>query len=322
MSHVPLLVGGSGRSGTTLLSKLLSTHPIFTKVPETRFLVDPGGVYDFIDRSKNWTPYSADKAVNDFIAVLDKTKSYSSLSHLIAKLEIKYLKRFPIKISNAYSTLNIEEYSPNFNQFVTELKDELIQFRYSMSWVGQNRFHQKRLSYVGGKEGEVLLIIRKFLDKYFEDVCKHQGVQRYFEKNTWNILHMTNIFNIWPKAKLVVIHRHPYDVIKSFTEQSWMPKDPRQSAVIYVDIMNKFFSDRLRYLNAIHEIKLEGLVENPSSTIEGVYEFYGVDQADQSWKSVEIHSGRVSRPKDSKLIESIKNTSGLYDVITKLGYGG
>lgn len=51
MSRVlsPVLVGGTGRSGTTMVARLLGSHPDYYMIPiEVRFLVDPGGLCDLV----------------------------------------------------------------------------------------------------------------------------------------------------------------------------------------------------------------------------------------------------------------------------------
>lgn len=48
MIEQPIFIGGSGRSGTTVLGHILASHPDILYFSEPRFLIDEGGVIDFI----------------------------------------------------------------------------------------------------------------------------------------------------------------------------------------------------------------------------------------------------------------------------------
>jgi omega-hydroxy-beta-dihydromenaquinone-9 sulfotransferase len=46
----PIFIGGAGRSGTTVLAQVFGTHRVAWSLPgESRLLLDPGRVLDFVD---------------------------------------------------------------------------------------------------------------------------------------------------------------------------------------------------------------------------------------------------------------------------------
>ena len=52
MDNKVIFIGGSGRSGTNILRKLLSKHSQVASLPfEHRFIIDPDGIIDFF---YNW----------------------------------------------------------------------------------------------------------------------------------------------------------------------------------------------------------------------------------------------------------------------------
>src|SRR4030067_2993000 len=65
---IPILIGGTGRSGTTILKRVLSNHSAVVALPmELRVIVDPGGALDLISALSNrWSPYNADAAIHRF----------------------------------------------------------------------------------------------------------------------------------------------------------------------------------------------------------------------------------------------------------------
>ena len=60
----PVFIGGTGRSGTTILSKVLSQHENILQLVETRFIIDPDGIIELIPAlTDNWSPSIGNKAM-------------------------------------------------------------------------------------------------------------------------------------------------------------------------------------------------------------------------------------------------------------------
>lgn len=68
----PIFIGGTGRSGTTILAKILSQHNNVYKFPiELRYLTDPDGLLSLKTAlTVNWSFYQADFAVERFFKLM------------------------------------------------------------------------------------------------------------------------------------------------------------------------------------------------------------------------------------------------------------
>ena len=107
-----LLIGGTGRSGTTILYKIFSQHPDIASVPESRFLIDPEGLIDFyFSVTKLWSPYLYDIKLKRLKHVLDKSAKKSNL-YFLNKIFKKFIN---YKIDPKYSNFSIIDYCPNYN---------------------------------------------------------------------------------------------------------------------------------------------------------------------------------------------------------------
>jgi len=127
MALRPLFLGGTGRCGTTLLSRLISSHPALTTIPESRFLVDPGGIFDFVSGCESWTPFQAHERVVALRKVLKSVGESSWIGRIIGIVESK-LPVFRRKFSTSYSGTMFTSFSPHFIHIVSQFMDELVAF--------------------------------------------------------------------------------------------------------------------------------------------------------------------------------------------------
>ena len=274
-----LLIGGSGRSGTTFLSNIFSSHPDICNVPESRFLIDPDGLIDFYESSKNsWSPYHHHIRLKRLVQFLNKLErlSFGRKSGLaLSKLKVdKYANH---KMNLQYHNLSIESFCPDFKILVRWLEKELTYFSFQGQWVGMQQFEKTNINYGCPDSTKVKEVFVAFLDQYIFAILKQQNVQFYLEKNTWNILWFNKILDFLPTGKLVHIYRDPRDVVASFTRQKWMPSDPFQAATIYKDLMLKWQSVKSSIpADSFYEMSLEQLVDSPEETIRNICSFWNI----------------------------------------------
>jgi hypothetical protein len=121
-----IFVVGTGRSGTTVLARLLGEHPCISVAPtETRIITDPDGLLAlkraFVD---DWSPWNVDVAITRF-------------KRLMSSFAQSYLGAYP-----GYSIDKL--FGPDkVGSIVTEFLDKLCEFRFRGAWVGQTNILEK-----------------------------------------------------------------------------------------------------------------------------------------------------------------------------------
>ena len=274
------LIGGTGRSGTTILSRIFSLHPELTEVRESRFLIDPDGILDFYcSLEAGYSPYHYDLKVKRLIRFLKQLTFPEVPGKIFLALQrMLNIDRLPIKIIPRYSGLYFPKFSPNYSKLIENLSKGLVDFSFRAEWVGMPLGSHRILNFKKEvSKKSVAPILRDFLMGVMSDVTQHQGAIHYLEKNTWNILWFDQILELLPEAKIVHIYRDPRDVVASFTKQKWMSNDPVESAKIYAELMNRWNQIKKQVdQQSFMEISLEELIANPEQVTKLICEFWGI----------------------------------------------
>jgi hypothetical protein len=318
------LIGGTGRSGTTILTKIFSCHPEVAVVPEWRYLVDPDGIIDYYVQADNWSPYHSDVRIKRLRDLLISVGKSSRISGAIRGVEKALLKNFGLsrKLSTAYSQFAAEKICPNYNVYVEVLINNLVDYQFKGDWAGMPALDRRYLMYSDPVvKTELAKIFRKFLVHIISSTLKSQDKVHYLEKNTWNILWFEQILDFLPESKLVHIYRDPRDVCVSFSRQVWMPDDVVQCALIYKSIFNEWEKVKARVRSDTYfELSLESLVENRSASLSQICEFWSLPWHDSlnATKLDSANTGRWKTDIDKAKQERISNI--LSDVLEKLGY--
>lgn len=273
-----VFIGGVGRSGTSITRELLGTKDDALVFPfEYRFIIDPDGIVDFINSScASWSPFIYDKnlrRLEKFLMNLSKPRKAKLLAgNLIRSSQL--LKR-NITVS-PYHNWNLSYYFKNYNEAVAILIKNLSQFKYDGSWIGSDSFCRNSAIYYSGKPSRKNLqeIFREFLAEIFNDIMKRSNKTLLIEDNTWNLLFLQELSELFPSAKFIHVYRDPRDVVSSYMKQRWMPSNAKESAIICRDLYERIIYNIKKNARCnVFEISIEELVNNKEESLRKVYSF-------------------------------------------------
>lgn len=318
------LIGGTGRSGTTILSKIFATHPEVADVPEWRFAVDPDGILDcYSGLCGVWTPYLFDTKIKRLENLFLSVSRVSCLEKSLDRVDKLFCKRRGWrKLSPRYARTATTKIFPEFNFHAKALIDDLAEFRARCFWVGMSIGAANEMRFGPIPErNELTSVFRKFFLNVANEVNRYQGTKYYLEKNTWNILWFKQWQEILPDSKLVHIYRDPRDVVASYVKQTWMPSDPIQSASVYRNLLRTWFRVREEVSeSSYYEISLEELVQQPEAVLEKICSFWDIPMHSNLLK-VDLNRSNSGRWRKEFPHETQRLLNELlHDEILRLGY--
>ena len=306
MDNKVIFIGGSGRSGTNILRKLLSKHSQVASLPfEHRFIIDPDGIVDFYNSfTLNWSPYQSDvkiKRLNSF------------LMNLAIKSEDK---------SN-YVDWELSKYFPHYIENVKKLISNLKSFEYKGSWPGSDKnINEYKIWFSDFKDIEsIKLILADFIKKNINSFLEINKKKFFVEDNTWNILYAKELDILVPPSKLIHMIRDPRDVVASFVNQSWCPDDLKQSIEMYKSIIEKWFEVYpVLDNNKFKLVKLENLVFNKNTEIKNICNFCELNfESNLLEINLSKHNSERWKNQFNKKEQNFLNDS-LKDIINKFNY--
>lgn len=317
------LIGGSGRSGTTILKRILAAHPEVATLPtESRFLVDPDGIVDFhISMEAAWSPFGFDvrlRRLERLLRDLGRTRWVgglvnsaqggqahdggqsepeakhrpSALGRLFAQSELRAV------VSSAlprYWSVDLERYCPGYRALVDELVERLSDSRFDGRWMGTPAFQRSTIVYGSPHVAEPL---RWFCRSLFGRICEQQHATHFVEDTPFNLVVFDRVLALLPDAKLIHIYRDPRDVVASYMGRRWSPSEPIAAARYYLAVMRRW--DDIRSMlpaKTLMEVSLETLVREPEPVLGGLCDFLDLEWR-PSMLNVDLsrsHAGRWRR---------------------------
>lgn len=257
----PVFVGGTGRSGTTVMGDLLGKHPeIRTSTPiEIKFLSNRSGLLDVVFGRDDLPNKKKDSVSIFHFRTYRKRRKREKEKQAIILAEFEeqvWNKWWDIDAPPPHGRGLISGISrPNLEKLMAALRRDL---RINRIWAAR-RF------------------MKRFIALQYE-----AGSEKYWVETTpMNIPTADKLLKLFPNALFITMVRDPRDVIASLLTKNWGPTTPMEG-LTWID---KRLSDGNRALKAVPgrqkiTIALEDLaIDNREETYQKLTKFLGITDA-------------------------------------------
>jgi omega-hydroxy-beta-dihydromenaquinone-9 sulfotransferase len=333
-----IFIGGTGRSGTSILYRLLSTHKdIYAFSPEMRFIIDYNGLINLVDAlSSNYSPVQAREALYEF--------------------EVMMSHHFTHKYSSPYIGFAFDEffsgiYRNRLHEFLDDLTESSFigrDYTVKGGWFDHHfsfpiRVVEKAYKILSGNHGiptpfwpkrklrnvryypDREVLCRKaehFVDDLFSHAANRNQKIHWCEKTPSNLLHLDFLYEVFPDSYFIHIKRDPRGVVQSMANQYWAPNGIEDVCHAlkplyqrWAFLKKKHDFSRFNYL----EIKLEDMSADNSRLVEAVTSFLDVEDAFADPPI--LKESKVNYWKNSMTQEDISRINSiLSEEIQEMGY--
>lgn len=239
----PIFVGGTGRSGTTILGKYLNSHySLVTPVNENKLMVEEGGLRSLVDNLSGGYDYKGNHyAISNFIEWANvlrtagfRNKSASLLFRSVNKFALLTMKK-RISTARACRSLPFLEFSligigtryglSHYDSCVEQFISNVIGETDDYGIVDTEGLIRPVYSASTLNREELLHLSRKFLNALNRPKMQEAGAQRWCDDTPLNARYASFLLELYPNAKVVHMVRDPRDVAASYSEKTWASND-------------------------------------------------------------------------------------------------
>jgi sulfotransferase family protein len=310
----PIFIGGTGRSGTTVLKRIFACHSRIAALrDELRIIVDPGGALDLVmTLCERWSPHGADLAIHEFRRiVLDSARARTSLGITLQKVEKNLFRKIGVSPRRYLGAGFSRFFGRNYlRKRLDRLTNELSYHASRGSWAGSLPFQFRSQIFEGGpyrKEDATQIVAGFLCDLYGRLAGADQS--HWIDDTPTNLLFAHELVQLFPQMKLIHIYRDPRDVMASFRGFKWGGDDFVSIARRLAGIYERWFEIRQTLPPGyVTEIGLEALAQDPPQGIRQLCAFIGLEFQDSLLKVRldKTNSGRWKREIPEDLWPSVK----------------
>ncbi|MCP5098670.1 MAG: sulfotransferase [Chloroflexi bacterium] len=292
-----IFIGGTGRSGTTILYRALGCHENIYALPkEMRFVTEPDGVMDLVDAlSTRYTINKSREALYKFERLMrfymadpegEFYPNYDMPNWIGADYYERRLKQFCEELVDfSFNGISAPLRPPLDASKTAVWKKQLKKLgktgRGKDKQIRQFKFPHRDIRVVKyfSNRYEILDLSAKFVDDLFMHVAEKEGKQTWCEKTPNTLQSLDFVWEMFPTAVFIHMVRDPRGVLASMRKVRWAPDNTRDLCLFLQKIYDRWFDlkakldfSQYKYL----EVKLEKLAADPKSTLTHISQFCGL----------------------------------------------
>lgn len=299
----PIFVGGTGRSGTTILGDLLNEHSqIRTSNPtEIKFLSNRGGLLDVIFGSPS-------------LKLLDRKK--------ISMLHVRtYRQRKRRDLDARY--LRMQEFKERLWQKWWEIDAQPPHGPGLHAGIDKEALAQIISRFEKSLKGNPSRLGTRFMNDFISAQLDSSSYEKYWAETTpMNISYARQLLILYPQARFIVMRRDPRDVIASLLTKDWGPTTPLEGIEwIEKRLRSDSFGESFIPDNQLLVVNLEDLVSNsPKESYQRILNFLKVidEPAMRAFHQERMSSDLASSGRWKTQIDSPEFSQAFTDMIQRL----
>ncbi len=306
----PVFIGGTGRSGTSILKEVLQQHSnIVTIRNELRIIIDPDGVLDlFSALTDRWSTNRADAAIYRFDSLISKCLKKPYYIKVLDRL--KMIGLWPLTTGGYYRVL-----SAFGDEYVRSRTDALIknlspyQSKGELINTAPHRFRPVIHESGPFKQEDLIESLQRYVkDLYFHLPNRKREATCWLDDTPLNIVHAGELSEIFKDMKLIHIYRDPRDVVSSYITKQWGGDDWEQVAKRVAGIYKQWHLVRKRIPSEqFIEVSLEKLSNNPKPMLQDICDQIGIEFQERllAIKLDKANSGRWKKEIPSAALSAV-----------------
>ncbi len=318
----PVFIGGTGRSGTTIFSKILEqSKQVYSYPQELRFITDPDGIISLKNALVNdWSKFQSDFAMERFLNLMDHLKQ-------------KYIGNYP---NHSHSDIVGAAF---YDDWISQLKNKTITYSIKSGWAARVNVVQKGLLKFFGRNQLTQSFLKEsfyctpltveqfnnifgeFIQNFFGRTATINQAEIIIDHTPSNLIHFLPIKDMVPQAKLIHIYRDPRDVVCSYKSKDWGSTSIEQNAQWIEDVLMKWLKLKPHLSPESYiEVKFESLINNSKQEIKRICHFLNLPFED-SLLSLDLSNHNIGRWKsDLNSKEKAQIEDQLIHIIHEFGY--